>query len=74
MRTFPLPHVPREAYPPLDPATQDLSIIQAQALCQVSRRTVYNWLAQGKVDYVRHAGGAVRIFADTLLRDPEPRA
>jgi excisionase family DNA binding protein len=50
-----------------------VSIIQAQALCQVSRRTIYNWLHQGKVEYVRNAGGAVRIFADTLFRDPAPR-
>jgi len=36
----------------------------------VSRRTIYNWLASGKVEYVRTAGGSVRIFADTLWRDP----
>jgi len=36
----------------------------------VSRRTIYNWIAGGKVEYVRTAGGAVRIFADSLWRDP----
>ena len=36
----------------------------------VSRRTIYNWIAGGKVQYVRTAGGSVRIFADTLWRDP----
>lgn len=36
----------------------------------VSRRTIYNWIAAGKVEYVRTAGGAVRIFADSLWREP----
>ena len=37
----------------------------------VSRRTIYNWMAAGKVQYVRTAGGAVRIFEDTLWRAPQ---
>jgi excisionase family DNA binding protein len=63
-------------YPPLNPATRDgmadrptVSITQAQAQCQVARRTIYNWLTQGKLEYVRNAGGHVRIFADTLFRE-----
>ena len=28
-------------------------------------------MAAGKIQYVRTAGGAVRIFEDTLWRDPE---
>jgi hypothetical protein len=40
----------------------------------VSRRTIYNWMAAGKVEYVRTAGGAVRIFEDTLWRTPQPTA
>ena len=36
----------------------------------VSRRTIYNWIAGGKVEYVRTAGGSVRIFADSLWREP----
>jgi predicted site-specific integrase-resolvase len=36
----------------------------------VSRRTIYNWLSSGKIEYVRTAGGSVRIFVDTLWRDP----
>lgn len=36
----------------------------------VSRRTIYNWISAGKVEYVRTAGGSIRIFADTLWRDP----
>lgn len=40
----------------------------------VSRRTIYNWISAGKVEYVRTAGGSIRIFADTLWRDAaQPR-
>ena len=47
-----------------------VSIPRACELVGVSRRTIYNWLAGGKVEYVRTAGGSVRIFADTLWREP----
>jgi excisionase family DNA binding protein len=47
-----------------------ISIMKACDLVGVSRRTIYNWLASGKIEYVRTAGGSVRIFVDTLWRDP----
>ena len=47
-----------------------ISIMKACELVGVSRRTIYNWIAGGKVEYVRTAGGSVRIFVDTLWRDP----
>jgi excisionase family DNA binding protein len=47
-----------------------ISIRTACELVGVSRRTIYNWMASSKIDYVRTAGGSVRIFADTLWRDP----
>jgi excisionase family DNA binding protein len=47
-----------------------VSIPKACELVGVSRRTIYNWIASGKIQYVRTAGGSVRIFADTLWRDP----
>jgi excisionase family DNA binding protein len=47
-----------------------ISIMKACELVGVSRRTIYNWLSGGKVEYVRTAGGAVRIFEDSLWRDP----
>jgi excisionase family DNA binding protein len=50
---------------------QTLSIMKACEVVGVSRRTIYNWIAGGKVEYVRTAGGAVRIFADSLWRSPE---
>ncbi len=48
-----------------------VSIPRACELVGVSRRTIYNWIAGGKVQYVRTAGGSIRIFADTLWRDGE---
>ncbi len=50
---------------------QAVSIIKAAELAGVSRRTIYNWLSSGKLEYVRTAGGSVRIFVDSLWRDPD---
>jgi excisionase family DNA binding protein len=47
-----------------------ISIMKACELVGVSRRTIYNWIASGQVEYVRTAGGSVRIFVDTLWREP----
>lgn len=47
------------------------TIMQACGLVGVSRRTIYNWIASGKVEYVRTAGGSVRIFVDSLWRKPD---
>ena len=50
---------------------ETLSIMKACEVVGVSRRTIYNWISAGKVEYVRTAGGAIRIFADSLWREPE---
>jgi excisionase family DNA binding protein len=47
-----------------------ISIMKACQLVDVSRRTIYNWLSSGKIEYVRTAGRSVRIFVDTLWRNP----
>lgn len=49
-----------------------ISIMKACELVGVSRRTIYNWISAGKVDYVRTAGGSIRIFTDSLWRDAHP--
>ena len=46
-----------------------ISIMKACEMVGVSRRTIYNWLSAGKIEYVRTAGGSVRIFVDSLWRD-----
>ena len=51
-----------------------VSIPRACELVGVSRRTIYNWIAGGKIQYVRTAGGSVRIFEDTLWRRPDSLA
>lgn len=48
-----------------------VSILQACEQVHVSRRTIYNWMASGKIEYVRTAGGSVRIFTDTLWRSAD---
>jgi excisionase family DNA binding protein len=45
-----------------------VTIQRASELASVSRRTIYNWINENKVDYVRTAGGSIRIIADTLFR------
>ena len=47
-----------------------ISINEACELVGVSRRAIYYWLSSGKIEYVRTAGGSVRIVVDTLWRDP----
>ena len=54
--------------PTLPVGRETVSIMKACDIVGVSRRTIYNWLATGKVSYIRTAGGSVRIFADTLWR------
>lgn len=49
----------------------DDSLITIQDACaraHVSRRTIYTWLAAGKVQYIRTAGGSIRIVAASLFR------
>ena len=55
----------------MDTDRQTLSIMKACEVVGVSRRTIYNWMAGGKVQYVRTAGGSVRIYADSLWRAPQ---
>ncbi len=51
-----------------------ISIRKACALVEVSRRTIYNWIASGKVERVRTVRGSTRIFVDTLWRTPADTA
>jgi excisionase family DNA binding protein len=51
-----------------EPARRILTIAQACAEVGVSRRSIYNWLAAGKLEFCRTPGGTVRIYADALTR------
>jgi excisionase family DNA binding protein len=46
-----------------------VTIMQAAKFLQVSRRTIYHWLKAGKLQYVRTAGGTIRILTASLFRD-----
>ena len=50
--------------------TPTVTIRQACALVHVSRRTIYNWIAAGKIDYKRTAGGHIRILTESLWQQP----
>ena len=58
--------LPRETRVPvvIDPHIAWLSIMQACDFYGVSRRTIYNWLAAGKLRTQRTPGGAIRIAVD----------
>ena len=45
-----------------------LMIMDAAREVGVSRRTIYNWLAQGKLETQRTAGGSIRILARSLYK------
>lgn len=44
-----------------------LMVKEACARAGVSRRTIYNWMGAGLIDFIRTAGGSPRIYADTLF-------
>lgn len=49
---------------------ETVTIMKACEMTGVSRRTIYNWIAANKVEYLRTAGGSIRIYVDTLWRGP----
>ena len=53
-----------------------LTVNEAAEECGVTRRTVWNWVAAGKLATRRTAGGGLRIAGDTLWggrQAPHPR-
>lgn len=59
------------------PPRLDERTVSARKACEavgVGMRTLRTWMATGKVDYVRTAGGAVRIYWWSLWRDRDGRA
>jgi excisionase family DNA binding protein len=61
--------------PQVAEVTEDswLSVRDAMALSRVSRRTIYYWLAHGRLTVMRTAGGRLRILASSLFRDEQGR-
>lgn len=48
---------------------QTCNVKRACQIAGVCRRTLYNWMKAGKVEYLVTAGHSRRVFIDTLLRD-----
>ena len=45
---------------------QTMSIREACELARISRWTIHSWIRSNEVEYVRTAGGQVRVYADSL--------
>lgn len=60
--------IPTAAANESQPRQRLVSIKEATAIAGVSRRTIYNWIALGRLTYVRTAGGTIRIAPDSLFR------
>jgi excisionase family DNA binding protein len=58
-----------------EPRRQTVSIMKACEIASVSRRTIYNWIKAGRLEYTRTAGGSIRIFPESLfMRTPTAAA
>jgi excisionase family DNA binding protein len=49
---------------------QTVTIRNACTIVGVTRRTIYNWIALGKIEFLRTAGGQIRIYEDSLWQLP----
>ena len=47
-----------------------VNTVKAAEIAGVTVRTIHNWMKAGKVEFLRTAGNGVRIYADSLLREP----
>lgn len=56
-----------------NPTNEYLTINQACAWLQVSRRTLYNWMNAGTVTFVRLPSGTRRIVRASVVRTVETR-
>jgi excisionase family DNA binding protein len=45
-----------------------VTMTQACRYVKISRRTLYNWIAQGKLTVYRSAGGLIRLDRRELIR------
>ncbi len=51
---------------------RSVSLDQACQLLQVSRRTVYNWIREGRLQTIRTLGGSQRVLLDSLRQAAGP--
>jgi excisionase family DNA binding protein len=48
---------------------QRVNTVKAAEIAGVTKRTIYNWMVAGRIEFVRTPTGNVRIYVDTLLRE-----
>lgn len=59
--------------PSREPSDDDLlTLTQACAYAQVSRRTLYNWMQKGRVTRYETASGSPRVRRGDLVHVPAP--
>ena len=64
----------RESYGgtvPMPTRRQLVNIAQSATIAGVHRNTIYNWIAANTGEWVRTAGGHLRVYVDTLWRIPK---
>lgn len=62
-----MPSTSEPTAPLMDAET--LTVYEAALLCKVSRRSIYSWITQNKVKYIKTAGGRRRIIKSSLFRE-----
>lgn len=64
----------REGYGGTGPqphARPSKNTVTSADIAGVSVRTIYRWVKSNRVEWVRTAGGHLRVYVDTLLRVPK---
>jgi len=55
------------SFAPFEPRIgRSVSLDQACQVLQVSRRTVYNWIRDGRLQTIRTIGGSQRVLVESL--------
>lgn len=56
-------------FAPFEPRIgRSVSLDQACQILQVSRRTVYNWIRDGRLQTIRTLGGSQRVLLESVRR------
>ena len=57
--------------PDAPPNASWLTLHEASLAAKVTRRTLYHWIAQGKIRCARTAGGSIRVDPSSLFTSAE---
>jgi excisionase family DNA binding protein len=58
------------SYGPFEPRIgRSVSLDQACQILQVSRRTVYNWIREGRLQTIRTLGGSQRVLVASVRHE-----